>query len=119
MRLLLDEHHDPSVARRLRERGEDVVAVAEREDLRGRADADVFAAAGAEGRAIVTENVRDFAALARRAGELGESHPGVILTAASRFPRTAHARRRLVDALARLLEGHAQADGLRDTVVWL
>lgn len=37
----------------------------ERPDLVGRADLEVFAAAQVEGRAVVTENVRDFRPIAR------------------------------------------------------
>lgn len=119
MKLLLDEHHDPAVARALRERGHDVAAVAERDDLRGRADADVFAAAGAEGRAVVTENVRDYAGLVKHAGDLDETHAGVVFTSPSRYPRVPDARARLTEALARLLEEHAATDVLHDMVVWL
>lgn len=119
LRLLLDEHHDPEVARRLRDLGYDVIAVAERDDLRGRPDPEIFAVATTEGRAVVTENVRDFMALVRRAAERDERHPGVIFTAPSRYPRIPSARDALVSALTSLLDGYAPADALRDTVVWL
>lgn len=119
MRLLLDEHHDPDVARQLRELGHDVVAVAEREDLRGRSDPDLFAAAIAEQRALVTENARDYVPLAARSAAEDLRHYGVILTSPARHPRRPDARGRLVDALARLLEGRRSPDGLRDAVLWL
>lgn len=119
MRLLLDEHHDPKVARRLRESGHDVVAVAEREDLRGRPDPDVFAAAIAEQRAVVTENARDFVPLAARSAAEEIRHYGVIVTSRTRYPRRPDARGGLVDALARLLEERPSPVSLRDTVLWL
>lgn len=119
MRLLLDEHHDPQVAQRLRALGHDATAVAEREDLRGRPDPDVFAAAIAEGRAVVTENASDYAPLA--AGSVADElhHYGVILTSPARHPRRPQARAHLVEALARLLDERPSPDALRDMVMWL
>lgn len=119
MRLLLDEHHDPEVAGRLRERGHDVVAVAEREDLRGQPDPDVFAAAIAEQRAVVTENARDFVPLAARSAAQDIRHYGVIITSPIRHPRRPDARARLIDGLALLLEERSSLDGLRDAILWL
>lgn len=43
LRLLLDEHFSSEIARRLRKRGHDVIAVGEREGLRGRSDRVHFA----------------------------------------------------------------------------
>ena len=63
MKLLLDEMLPPTIAKRLRdEHGHDVVAVAERDELRGLQDADILLIAQEEERTIVTENVRDFSA---------------------------------------------------------
>lgn len=60
MRLLLDEMFPATIAGRLRvEHGHDVSGASERDDLRGLADTDLFAASQSEERAIVTENVRD------------------------------------------------------------
>lgn len=119
MRLLLDEHHDPEVANGLRERGYDVVAVAARDDLRGLSDADILGAAAAEGRAVVTENARDFVTLARRWVAEGVPHHGVIVTSPQRYPRRPDARMTLVDDLAHLLEERPAAAALRDLVIWL
>ncbi len=97
-----------------------MVAVAERDELRGRPDPEIFDAAVAEGRALVTEDVRDFTLLVRQAAERDQPHPGVIFTLAARYPRTpGAARERLTDALARLLDQHPAADALRDLVIWL
>lgn len=52
MRLLLDEQHDPEVARQLRARGHDVSAVAAPEFGRGLSDPEVLDLATAERRAL-------------------------------------------------------------------
>ncbi len=119
MRLLLDEHHDAEVARRLREIGHDVVAVTERADLRGRPDDGIFGVAIDEERAVVTENVRDYIVLVREAAGRGRRHWGVIVTVPERLPRRRDARQRLIDALGRLLVEHPAPDALSDVVVWL
>lgn len=75
------------VARQLRERGHDVIAVVERSDLRGLPDATIFELADAEGRAIVTENARDFHQLAMSAIRSSTAYPGVVYTSNQRFPR--------------------------------
>ncbi len=104
MRLLLDEMWPPEVAVQLRRRGHDVVAVAERPELRGQPDAVIFAAAQVEGRVIVTENVVDYRPLAAYEIQDGRSHVGLIFTSNRSFPR--HDPRtvgRLVSTLDRLL----------------
>jgi hypothetical protein len=104
VKLLLDEMWSPDLAIQLRRHGHDVVAVAERPDLRGQPDPAVFATAVAEARAVVTENVADYRPLAEERVRQGATHPGLILTSNRRFPR--HDRRtagRLVVALDALL----------------
>ena len=87
MKLLLDEMWPPGIASQLRCHGHDVVAVAERPELRGQPDAAIFAASQAEGRVIVTENVIDYRLLAAHTLQEGRSHPGMIFTSNRRFPR--------------------------------
>ena len=104
MKLLLDEMWPPQTAAQLRTRGQDVVAVSERSDLRGMADTVVFGVAQLEGRAVVTENVADYRPIAAYEIQHGRTHAGLIFTANRRFPR--HDRRtlgRLVRVLATLL----------------
>ncbi len=117
MRLLLDAHFDPAVARTLGERGHDVVAAVDLgPDVFQAADAEILAFAAAEGRALVTRNIRDFVLL--HAEWLGQerSHAGIILVHA----RTISERDR--GAEIRALEGFLQqppATDLTDTLVWL
>lgn len=101
-----------------RERGHDAVAVPERPDLVGLPDAEVWRAAGADGRALVTENVRDFVPLARAAEAVGEAHGGLVLTSPRTFPCSTRAIAVLVDALDQLATRHA-ADAFADRVACL
>lgn len=60
VRLPLDEHFSPEIARQLRARGHDVIAVKEHPELIGRADRLHFASMPEERRAIVTQDLGDF-----------------------------------------------------------
>lgn len=87
MRLLLDEMHTPAIATALRQRGIDVIAVADTPGLRASSDAELLDHAAATGRVVVTENVGDFALLAARWTSGGKTHPGVLFTNPKRFNR--------------------------------
>lgn len=110
MRLLLDEHYSPEIARRLRERGHDVVAVGERPGLAGRADRAHFAAMAGERRAIVTEDVGDFRPLLVDASRRGTATYGLVCVSPRRFPRRRSDIGRLVTALDALLRAHPDED---------
>jgi len=77
------------VAEQLRNRGHDVVSIhqSDYQRLEGESDAEVCAAALAEGRAILTENVPDFRRLEVDALARGQPHPVVIITTNRQFPR--------------------------------
>ncbi|MFT3717910.1 DUF5615 family PIN-like protein [Pseudorhodoferax sp.] len=104
MKLLVDED---SQARRLldalRHAGHDVASVAEL-GCNGLPDAEVFARAQSEGRALLTHNVADFLALARQAG--GE-HAGVLAVFRDGNPRNTMGHEQIVRAI-----GALQAAGL-------
>ncbi|MGR6965292.1 DUF5615 family PIN-like protein [Geodermatophilus sp. URMC 61] len=93
MRLLLDEVYPRRLAEQLRAEGHDVVAVVELPDLVGREDAEVARLAREHGRAVVTENVVDYAPL-----DVDE-HAGLLLVNARRWPRTPSGLPRLLTAL--------------------
>ncbi len=82
MRLLLDEMYPPVLAEKLRAQGHDVLAIAEDSDLVGSDDETVLAHATAARRCLVTENMQDFAALARHT-----AHHGILLAHPRRWPR--------------------------------
>ena len=60
MRLLLDEMLSPAIARELRERGHDVLAVADHPGWVALSDPEVMTLARTERRAVVTNNLRDY-----------------------------------------------------------
>ena len=119
MRLLLDEHFSPEVARQLRDRGHDALAVRDHPDARGLSDRDVVALATRQRRAVVTENVADIVELHRAAIITRTSHFGLIFTSSRQFPRTRRSIGRLVRALEALLTEHPSTDELRDQTWWL
>jgi hypothetical protein len=97
--LLLDEMHAPVVAAALRERGHDLLAVVEQDELRALTDEELFRWAAQHGRRIVTENVKDFAPLLRRAEEQGQAAAPLLFTSSRAFPRTRRNPGPLIDAL--------------------
>lgn len=74
------------IADELRARGHDVVSV---HQTPGRAtpDDELLDHARSQGRAVVTENVRDFRPLAEALLAAGGSHAGVVFTTEKRWPR--------------------------------
>jgi hypothetical protein len=106
VKLLLDEMYAPVVAEQLRGRGHDVASVHDPEyrQLEGAPDEEIYAAALAEERALVTENVPDFQRLEADALARGEAHATIVFTSNRQFPRgEAGTTGRLVAALDALL----------------
>lgn len=116
MRALLDEQLSPEIAVELRQRGHDVIAVGERSDLIGRRDREIFAVAHSEGRAVITNNLKDFRPLAAARLAQGEQHGGLILLPSTRA-RTRAQVLRLADAIAAVLS--ANPDGLESSERWV
>jgi predicted nuclease of predicted toxin-antitoxin system len=84
MRILLDAHiSGKTVGKALTERGHDVRALDSEPELEGLSDPNVLELATAEGRILVTANVRDFEPLLRELAGEGRSHTGVILNPSS------------------------------------
>jgi uncharacterized protein DUF5615 len=120
LRLLLDEHFSPEIARQLRGRGYDVVAVSERPELRGRPDRVHFASLPDQQRAIVTRDLGDFRPLLAEALRRGTSTYGIVCVS-HRFPMTRKDIGRLVGALAALLDANPAPDAIikQGGEVWL
>ena len=117
VRLLLDEMHAPVVARTLRERGVDVLSVAEEPSLRAMTDEEVFAWAAGEGRRIVTENVKDFRRILVRSQESGQPVAALLLTTSETFPRSRRNLGPLIAALDAWMRDPDAAE--RPTEDWL
>lgn len=119
MKLLIDEHYPPSLAKQLRERGHDAVAVQEEADLRGMTDPDLFAEAQRRNRAVLTENVADYMLLDAEYRGRHLAHWGLVLTSNRTFPRGKPATvGALVKALDELLHKADWEDG-SSQVIWL
>ena len=76
-RFLLDEHISPDVAKGCKDRGVDVIPLAEAKLLEEE-DLPIFRAAIGGGRILVTYNTRDFALLFGDVLKGGSSIPGVV-----------------------------------------
>ncbi len=119
MTLLLDEHFAPQIARQLRDRGHDVVALVERSDLIAVSDAELLDRMATEARVTLTENAVDFVPLAQQWALEDRKHAGVLLTS----PRTMPRRTETIGLFVRSLEVFLRAEGAeeacRNQVHWL
>jgi hypothetical protein len=87
-RLVMDEMFSPTIAALLRDQGDDVIAVAERGELRAMNDEEVFAWATSQGRWLLTENVKDFRPILLRALQADTAVTGILFTSSRSFPRS-------------------------------
>jgi predicted nuclease of predicted toxin-antitoxin system len=118
LRLWLDGHLSPALARGLRERGYDVVALQEEARfLRGLPDDLLLAEAAHRGRAIVTYNARDFAPLHRVFLAGGRSHAGIVLISSQAIRQDDIGGQS--QALTAFLDEHAGETEIRDRLVWV
>jgi hypothetical protein len=99
LQLVLDEMFSPKIAAALREKGHDVVAVAERVDLRAPTDDDLYAWAAGEQCWLLTENVKDFRSIMLCAMQAGGATAGLLFTSSRIFPRSGQNPGPLIDAL--------------------
>ena len=116
MRAILDEQLSPQIAVLLRKAGYDVDAVADREDLVGLSDRFILEAACREGRAVVTNNIKDFRPLAAEWLAQGKVHSGLILLPSTRT-RSRNAIAAVAAAIEAILRDHP--DGLNSSERWI
>jgi hypothetical protein len=119
VRLLLDEHYSKVIAEQLRERDNDVVSAAERSDLAGLKDPELFQLMQSERRGIVTENWADFQHELRKAEEQGTTHYGLLFTSRNRIPRGRNTIGLFVRVLADFLQRYPAEDALLNSYRWL
>jgi predicted nuclease of predicted toxin-antitoxin system len=116
-RLVLDEMFSPAIAAALRDLGQDVIAVAERGELRAMSDDEVFAWATSQRRWLLTENVKDFRPILLRALQTGTATVGILHTSSRAFPRSRKNPGPLIQAIhAWMLNGPPEAPLTED---WL
>jgi predicted nuclease of predicted toxin-antitoxin system len=99
IQLLLDEMFSPRVAEALRERGNKVIALVERPEMRAMPDEEAFARAAARRCWLLTENVKDFQPIKLRALQANAPTAGLLFTSSRTFPRSRHHVGPLIDAL--------------------
>lgn len=116
MRLLLDAHLSPArLGEGARRAGHDVFAVAEHPELDGASDESLLEIARAQGRILVTLNVRDFVPILRIWAGANRPHAGCVLIkgiAAAEFGL-------MLAGLAYLFAEHPAQEDWVDRTRWL
>lgn len=118
MKLALDHHYSRLIAEQLRELGHDVVAAVE-VGWETEEDEPLFALCATEGRALLTNNVADFAVIARRWQIDGRPHPGLLFTSDASLPRTRNTIGRYVESLDAVMRDNSGGNSFVDRVHWL
>lgn len=118
MKLLLDVHFSPAVAEQLRTRGHDVIAAVQDRELRQVSDRMLLERAVADGRALLTNNVKDLVPIAADWIRSGRDHLGLLLTSDRSMPRTHDGIGHLVGVLDQLMTQHRDDQALRNQILW-
>jgi predicted nuclease of predicted toxin-antitoxin system len=103
--LLLDEMFSDTMAQQLRAKGYDVISVVAHAALVALPDDQILAYATAEGRALVTANIKDFIPLDGRYRAAGQDHPGLVLVSTKTFPQNRGFTTAVTTALETMLNG--------------
>jgi Domain of unknown function (DUF5615) len=118
VRLALDHHYTTEIANQLRRRRHDVVAAVENAWERLDDDA-LLKTCADERRALLTNNVADFAPLARSWMAEGRTHFGLIFTSDVSLPRHRATTGLYVARLGGLLRSNPADNALANRVEWL
>jgi hypothetical protein len=92
-----------NIAQQLRASGYDVTSVVADPALVALPDDQILARAAADGRTLVTANIKDFIPLDSRYRAGGQSHAGLILVSTKTFPQNRDFTAAVTAALAALL----------------
>ena len=118
VKLALDHHYSPAIAIELRARGHDVCAAIER-GWQTEEDEALLEICATEQRVLVTNNVADFAIIARRWAIAGRGHCGLIFTSDASMPRGRQSIGSYVDTVDELLIANHDAAAFTDRTHWL
>lgn len=118
MKLALDHHYSTRIAVALRDRGHDVVAAVE-SGWHTLEDDELLDTCHREGRTLLTNNVADFAVLARQRATERRAHHGLVFTSDASLPRTRDTIGQYVNALDGLMTVHADDRAFVDQIHWL
>lgn len=118
MKLALEHHYSPLIAEGLRRRGHDAITAAEA-GWESEDDEALLALCADDQRALLTNNVADFAVIGRRWQTEGRSHHGLIFTSDASLPRTRDNIGRYVDAIDALMGDNPDVAGFVDRTHWL
>lgn len=119
MRLCLDEHYAARIATGLRALGHDVDCVKERRELIRLSDDQLLRLMTTERRALLTENVADFAPLIHQIVAAGDSHYGIVYSSPRSMPRSRNTIGVFVDALDAVMHRFPGDDDFVNKVEWL
>lgn len=118
MKLALDHHYSPAIAQELRTKAHDVVVASEK-GWESDDDETLLESCHRERRALLTNNVGDFAVISRQWLAEGRAHHGLIFTSDASMPRSRGSIGRYVAALEELFDANPGDDALVDRIVWL
>jgi predicted nuclease of predicted toxin-antitoxin system len=119
VRLLLGEMLSPAIARELRGRGHDVLAIADHPGWVALSDPEVMTLARTERRTVITNNLRDYRPLhADAITPGGPGHFGMIFMP-STYRRTKEDTRRIIAALEAKLAEYPGDEDLANGECWL
>jgi Domain of unknown function (DUF5615) len=118
VKLALDHHYSARIAASLRDLGHDVVTVSER-GWEAETDEDVLALCSGEQRALLTNNVADFAVIVGRWALEGRSQTGLVFTSDKSMLRSSDWIGRYVLALDHLLQSLPGDEAFTDQLWWL